>query len=150
MSSAARIRQPAVDGAADRAVVSLLVAAGVCTQRLDARCREHGITLDQYNVLRILRGAGTCGRARCEIAERLISRAPDVTRLLDRLERHGLITRCVGAENRRYSVATITDDGLRRLDALDPEIRAIQRELTAGLSAEELTTLAGLCEAIVR
>src|SRR5215204_2537155 len=63
------------------------------SQRMNDVCRKHGVTHDQYNILRILRGVHPTGHPRCEITKRLISRAPDVTRLLDRLVRQGLVER---------------------------------------------------------
>src|SRR5215204_1880034 len=94
------------------------------SQRMNDVCREHGVTHDQYNILRILRGVHPTGHPRCEIAKRLISRAPDVTRLLDRLVRQGLVERGWAPDNRRHSIATITPVGLALLEKIDPQIDA--------------------------
>jgi DNA-binding MarR family transcriptional regulator len=77
--------------------------------------REHGITPTQYNVLRILRGAGERGLCRSEIIERMITRVPDATRLLDRMEAAGLIARARDAEDRRFVTTRITEAGLARV-----------------------------------
>ena len=88
-----RIQQERFEDSLHEAVLNLLVAAGHVRERMDRVCAEHGITHGQYNVLRILRGAHPDGHPRGEIAARLIERAPDVTRLVDRLERHGYVER---------------------------------------------------------
>jgi DNA-binding MarR family transcriptional regulator len=144
-----RIQQHQFESATQEAMVSLLVAAGHLTQRINDLCREHGITHDQYNILRILRGVHPEGHPRCEIASRLMSRSPDVTRLIDRLERAGLVRRGWGPENRRHSIATITAEGLAVLEAIDPGLRAVGQELTAGLSLQELEQLSRTCNRLV-
>src|SRR5688572_22623095 len=93
------------------ALVAMLVTAGVLERELDAACQEEGITHDQYNVLRILRGAPSEGHPRGEISSRMINRAPDVTRMIDRLSRRGLVARGWHPENRRLSMTTITKEG---------------------------------------
>ena len=146
MTVRSRIAQRKFRHAAEEALVSLLVAAGHYGQKLNDLCRGHGITHDQYNILRILRGAHPEGRPRFEIAERLVSRAPDVTRLIDRLERQGLVARGWSPENRRHSIARITDDGLALLAAMDPELDALQRGAVAGLSRDDLDAFVRVCD----
>ncbi|MGH7337863.1 MAG: MarR family winged helix-turn-helix transcriptional regulator, partial [Myxococcota bacterium] len=103
----------------DEAGLNLMLAAAWLERRIELALARHGLTLPQYNVLRILRGAGDGGHARCEIAERMIDAAPDVTRLLDRLEAAGLVRRGPGRADRRASVAWITPKGLRLLVAAE-------------------------------
>src|SRR6266498_3258205 len=86
-----RVEQRRFPSVASEALVSLVVAAEHFTQAADALCARHGITGDQMNVLRILRGAHPQGHPRYEVGRRLLRRSPDVTRLLDRLERKGLV-----------------------------------------------------------
>jgi DNA-binding MarR family transcriptional regulator len=135
--------------AVDEAVVSLAVAAEQLDQVTEACCQRHGITGDQYNVLRILRGVYPAGHPRGEIARRMIHRSPDVTRMLDRLVRQGLARRSRNPEDRRESIATITQAGLALLERLDPELHQAFRELTAALTETELRRLARLCDALV-
>jgi DNA-binding MarR family transcriptional regulator len=100
----------------------------------------------QYNVLRILRGAPeglTCG----EIGSRLVTRDPDITRLLDRLEKRGLIARRRDGEDRRVVLTRIQPDGLELLARLDEPVRGLHRGLMGHLGAEQLRTLAELLEA---
>jgi DNA-binding MarR family transcriptional regulator len=145
MSIRARVQHRQFESAAQEAVVSLLVAAARVLQRQNDLLQPHGITHDQYNVLRILRGAHPHGHPRGEIGRRLMSRAPDVTRLLDRLERQGLVVREWAPENRRLSIARVTPAGLDLLERIDPELHALQREITAGIARDDLDALARAC-----
>ena len=127
-------------------MVSLLVTAGHVDRALDEVCAAHGITHDQYNVLRILRGAHPEGHPRHAIAERLIDRSPDVTRLLDRLERVGLVERSRSDEDRRLSISHITDQGMALLKVMDPRILEVHERFTACFTRAEMHQLATLCE----
>lgn len=144
-----RIRQRRFESPAQEAVVSLLVAAGHVEQRLGEVLEPYGITHEQYNVLRILRGAGEGGLPRCDIAARLVNRAPDVTRLLDRLERRRLIERVRGVEDRRQSLSRLTPEGHAILAETDPAIAAVARTLTAPLGPGGREELARLLDALV-
>ena len=144
-----RIQQRAWRTLSDEAVVSLLVAADQLEQTVLPVWERHGITADQYNVLRILRGVHPDGHPRCEIARRMIHRAPDVTRMLDRLERQGLVARVRNPDDRRESVATITRKGLALLERVDPDVHAVQQSVTQGLNERELRELVRLCDALV-
>lgn len=150
MSLRKRIGQSSFESAAQEAVVSLLVVAGEVQQALSDVCGRHGITHDQYNVLRILRGVHPAGHPRYEISQRLISRAPDVTRLLDRLERQGLVERVRSEDDRRLSISRIAGAGLEVLRNLDPEIHEIHRRFTTGLSEVECRKLVRLCGEMLR
>lgn len=141
MSIRSRLVQKSFQDPADEAVVGLFIVAGVLDDLAEAACAEHGITAVQYNVLRILRGVHPAGHPRGEISRRLMTRAPDVTRLLDRLVRSGLVERHWDADNRRLSIARITAKGLKLLTDLDPKIRGIQEHATRSLSKADLKTL---------
>ena len=125
-----------------------MVAAGALVRDLDAAAHEHGLTHDQYNVLRILRGVYPAGHPRGEISARLISRAPDVTRMLDRLVSKGLVKRDWDAKNRRLSIATISTQGLTLLAQLDQLVAREQARYTAGMTDEELIVLRRLCQRV--
>jgi DNA-binding MarR family transcriptional regulator len=144
-----RLQQRRFPTLADEAVVGLLVAAEHFDQAVAPVWQRHGITADQYNVLRILRGVYPGGHPRNEIARRMIHRAPDVTRMLDRLARQELVARMRNAEDRRESIATITKAGLALLDRIDPDVHAVQASVTSGLSERELRQLVRLCDALV-
>jgi DNA-binding MarR family transcriptional regulator len=149
MSVRKRIEQQDFSDTADEAVVSVLVAADYLEQTLGDVISRHGITSEQYNVLRILRGAHPEGHARHEIARRMIRRAPDVTRILDRLARRKLITRTRGTDDARLSIARITQTGLALLRRIDPEVEEMQRSLVSALNAGERRELARLCDRIL-
>jgi DNA-binding MarR family transcriptional regulator len=135
---------------ADEALVGLLVAGGLHAQRVNELCRRYGLTHDQYNILRILRGVHPGGHPRFEIGNRLINRAPDVTRLIDRLERQRLVERYWAPENRRHSMARITAAGLDLLAAIDPELDEMQQEVLDGLSPDDLRALVRICDHLAR
>jgi DNA-binding MarR family transcriptional regulator len=144
-----RLQQRRFQTLADEAVVSLMVAAEQLDQAVAPVWERHGVTADQYNVLRILRGVHPGGHPRNEVARRMIHRAPDVTRMLDRLVRQGLVVRVRNADDRRESIATISRAGLALLDRIDPDVLAVQKALTAALSERELRQLVRLCDALV-
>jgi DNA-binding MarR family transcriptional regulator len=104
----------------------------------------HGISLTQYNVLRILRGAGSEGLCRNEIRDRLISRMPDVTRLLDRMEAGRLITRIRSTEDRRQVSTRLTAGGRDLVDSLDGPVAAEHQRRLGHLSKAQLRTLVEL------
>lgn len=108
--------------------------------------KAHGITEPQYNVLRILRGAGPDGLPCLAIGERMVTRVPDVTRLLDRLENAALVSRERSKHDRRVVVARITRQGLGVLEALDGPIVERHEALMGHLNAEELAELNRLLE----
>jgi DNA-binding MarR family transcriptional regulator len=136
------------ESAAHEAVLGLLVAAADVRAGTERVCEEHGITGGQYNVLRILRGYPQ-GYPRCEIGARLIERAPDVTRLIDRLEHQGLVERARGEEDRRQSITRITRAGADLLDHMRPAMSALHRRMARRLPAAEARALAHLCEALI-
>jgi DNA-binding MarR family transcriptional regulator len=142
----ARDTKPVRTAAAGEALVAMMVAAGSLIRDLDAACQRHGITHDQYNVLRILRGVYPQGHPRGEISARLISRAPDVTRMLDRLVSRGLVQRSWDDKNRRLSIATITEKGLALLADVDQLIVREHARYTAGLTDDELALLRRVCQ----
>ncbi len=141
MSIRSRLQQRAFADPREEAVVGVLLLAAEVNREVAERCQGEGITLDQYNVLRILRGAEPEGLPRCDIAARLISKAPDVTRMIDRLVRQGLVVRGWSTENRRLSIARITAEGLAVLTALDPAITAVSHSVAGRLPAGDLTQL---------
>jgi DNA-binding MarR family transcriptional regulator len=109
--------------------------------------RPHGLTQPQYNVLRILRGAGAAGLPTGEVGARMVaSREPDVTRLLVRMERRGLIARERPVENRRFVTARITPRGMRLLKALDRPVLDMHAAQLRHMTRRELELLAGLLE----
>ena len=106
--------------------------------------KPYELTDSQYNVLRILRGAGTEGVKCSEISERLVTKDSDITRLLDRLETRKLVSRERDARDRRVIVARITDDGLKLLAELDEPILNASKQRLGHLGADLLEQLNAL------
>jgi DNA-binding MarR family transcriptional regulator len=106
-------------------LVSLLRTTDVLQDRFEQAVRPFNISMTQYNVLRILRGAEPDGRTCSEIGERMIAREPDVTRLLERMEKSGLVKRSRDKEDRRVVVTRITAAGMKLLDKMEPELGEI-------------------------
>jgi DNA-binding MarR family transcriptional regulator len=126
---------------AQEATVALLRTTDVVRRRLARVVEREGITLQQYNVLRILRGAGGEPMSALDVAERLIEETPGVSRLLDRLVAKGLIERERSAEDRRRLECSITRKGLELLARLDQPIVHADSAAMKGLSAREIATL---------
>src|SRR5512138_1242148 len=114
-------------GPAEEASVALLRTADVLRGDLDRSMADADITLQQFNVLRILRGSHPEAIATLEIAERMIERAPGITRLLDRLEAVGLVSRQRCRDDRRRVLCTITRKGLDALERADEPVRVAER-----------------------
>ena len=105
------------------AVVALIRTADIVRRAVGDVVEPHGITAQQYNVLRILRGAGDAGLPTLEIAERMIEQTPGITRLIDRLERKKLVTRERSSTDRRCVYCRITEAGLALLGRLDAPLQ---------------------------
>jgi DNA-binding MarR family transcriptional regulator len=122
------------------ALLSVQRTAAMLGHRFGEMLRPYGITPTQYNVLRILRGAGE-GLCRFEIQDRLVTPVPDVTRLLDRLEKGGLIARERGTVDRRKVRTSITPAGLELLERLEDPVRQNESEQLADVAADEMRVL---------
>lgn len=128
--------------------LNLQRAADAAMQELADVLRASGISPTQYNVLRILRGAGDAGVTCKDIAARMITRDPDITRLLDRLERRHLVTRSRAIEDRRFVAIRITDTGLALLADLDSPIEQKQIALMRHMTKDQLNLILELLERI--
>lgn len=129
-------------------VVTLLRTADVVRRSVSRAIEPHGITLQQYNVLRILRGAGSAGLPTLEIAERMIENTPGITRLLDRLEAKHLVRRERSSEDRRCVYCWITDEGRRLLAGLDPEVEEAGRRTMSKLRNIDMKDLNRLLDLV--
>ena len=118
---------------ADEAVVALMRTAGLVRRAIAQRVEAYGISPAQYNVLRILRGAGPAGLPTLAVRDRLIEEAPGITRVMDKLEEAGQVRRQRLGTDRRVVHCVITDQGLRLLDAMDTLIQETARLVSAGL-----------------
>ncbi len=131
--------------AEETAFLELLRTTDQLGRRLVPVLKDEELSLTQYNVLRILRGAPEglpCG----EIGNRMITRDPDITRLLDRLEKRGLISRCRETKDRRTVLTRITPKGFELLARLDEPVQQAHRKQLGHLGRERLKTLCELLQ----
>ncbi|HVP55058.1 MAG TPA: MarR family transcriptional regulator [Candidatus Eisenbacteria bacterium] len=130
------------------AVLNILRTADALKRGLELLLKRHGISSAQYNVLRILRGAGERGLHCSGIAERMITAEPDITRLLTRMERLGLLVRHRNGRDRRMVTVIATERGLQLLDELDGPLRELQERQFALLAADDVAELIGGLEKV--
>jgi DNA-binding MarR family transcriptional regulator len=126
------------------AVLGILRTADQLRRRGAALLEPYGVTLQQYNVLRILRGARPDGLCTLTIAERMVEQTPGITRLIDRLEAKRLVRRVRSDEDRRQVWCRITPEGLRLLARLDQPVAELDRAFVAGLPRADQERLAQL------
>jgi len=131
---------------ADEAFLNLQRTTDFLMRRIAETLKPFGITPAQYNVLRILRGAGKSGLITREIGERMITFVPDSTRMLDRLESRNLICRERGVKDRRLVTACITTEGLDMLTKLDPIFKAFHTNLLTDCNEKQLSQLIEILE----
>ncbi len=143
-----RIKQEQFESPLQEAILNLLVAAGHLRDRLEQVCAKFDITHQQYNVLRILKGKYPEGYARCDISERMVEKAPDVTRLIDRLESQGLVERKRSDEDRRLAITRITQQGLDLLESMAPSLKEINDYFGERISLKDRRDLSRICEGL--
>ncbi len=131
---------------AEEAVLNIHRTASLMALLIAETLKPYGITETQYNILRILRGAGKDGLSCQEIGARMITREPDLTRLFDRLEGRKLISRGRSPEDRRVVLSRIAEEGLKLLSTIDPVARHLPRKILGHLSEAQLRTLIDLLE----
>src|SRR5687768_12405292 len=130
----------------EEAYLNILRTANALSQEIGDLLRSHDLTSAQYNVLRILRGAGESGLTASDIGERMITRDPDVTRLVDRLEKRGLVERWRCGHDRRVVWTRISPAGLEVIQPLDQPLHELHVAQLAHLGPETLRTLVGILE----
>ncbi len=133
----------------DQTFIALMKAADALAQEAEQVLKAKGLTGTQYNVLRILRGAEPGGLACSTIGERMISHDPDMTRLLDRMEKRSLITRQRQSDDRRVVKTRITASGQEILKRLEQPIRELHKRQFQHMAAARVKTLAGLLRKIL-
>jgi DNA-binding MarR family transcriptional regulator len=125
----------------EEALLSIARTEAVARENLERVLGPHDLSMTQYNVLRILRGAGATGLCRNDIGERLIARMPDVSRLLDRMEAAGLVHRFRSTEDRRLVNTTLTPQGKALVNKLDSEVARYQKAQVGHLTDAQLRSL---------
>lgn len=132
----------------EEAILSIARTAALMEHGGAEAFKPYGLTTTQYNVLRILRGAGQEGLCRNEVGERLVTKVPDVTRLLDRMEAAGLIVRERGAQDRRFVATRITEKALKLLEKIDRELPAMHARQLGHVSQKRLRELISILEEV--
>src|SRR5699024_10842009 len=117
-----RLKQDSFASVESEMVLNLMVTLYFLVNNLNEVLKKFDMTRGQFNVLRILKGVYPEGHARCDIIDRMIEPSPDVTRLVDRLEKAGYIERSRSQEDARRSITTITEQGLQKVEEINPEI----------------------------
>jgi DNA-binding MarR family transcriptional regulator len=134
--------------AAHEAVISILRTAAVVQRQISQVVEASGVTIQQYNVMRILRGAGESGLPTLAIRDRMIEEAAGITRLLDKLEASGYVRRERSTPDRRQVLCQITPAGLAVLAALDEPVDAVNDVALAQLTPAEQQSLVELLGAV--
>jgi len=128
------------------AALNIQRTAAVLEQTFEAALKPHGISATQYNALRILRGAGPKGLSCQEVGARMIRLEPDLTRLFDRLEARGFLTRTRGEEDRRVVQVRIAQAGTKLLASLDGELEGFLKKRLGRMSEKKLRQMIDLSE----
>lgn len=130
-------------------VIGLGVASGDLGSRVSLVLAEHSMTPSQYHALRMLRGAGAAGLSHADIGKRLLARAPDVTRMMDQLERRNWISREPSDADRRIVIHRITGEGRAMLVTVARPLGALYDDLQTFLGSRASAQLLGLCERVI-
>jgi DNA-binding MarR family transcriptional regulator len=138
----------AIKHPSEEAALNILRTSDVLTRVITELLKPSGLSPTQYNVLRILRGAGTEGICCKEIGDRLITRDPDVTRLIDRLEKRSLLVRVRGKEDRRYVTIHLSPEGLNLVNRLDEPVNDLSRKLMRNIHTGDIKVLIDLLERV--
>lgn len=148
---AQQLKQTRAFGSAEQEVVlGLQLAAARIIEPWERFLKTNAeLSLHQYNVLRILRGSHPAGLPSGEIANRMVYRDPDVTRLVDRLQKRGLLTRLRNQRDRRVVTVRITEKGLDLLARLDEPVDRYPRRVLANVGPTKLKQLTGLLEQVL-
>jgi len=133
--------------AAEEAFLNLQRTSAALGREFDVLLKPLGLTSTQYNVLRILRGAGPEGLLCRQLGERMVTPDPDITRLLDRMEKRNLISRTRDSRDRRVIFTRITEEGLALLETLDEPVNDFHRKRLAHLDKKSVRSLIRLLEA---
>ena len=136
-----RIKQKKFSNMGQEAILNIIAAGSVLRDKQNAILQAHGLSLQKYNILRILKGGPKDGYPRSEIYDRMVEKAPDITRLIDRLEKAKLVKRIRPENDRRQSVAQITENGLKKLKEIQPYISAYEKSIEKIFSNEDLETI---------
>jgi len=143
-----RLKQSHFESTEQEAVLNIIVCSNHIKTRIEAVCLKHGITQAQFNVLRILNGKYPEGYPRGDIIIRMVEPAPDVTRLIDRLIKQGMVQRYTSDQDRRLSLTRITKKGRNVLKKIKPKIDSLFKIVSDKLNKTERKQLSVLLEKV--
>ncbi len=132
----------------EEATLNIARTADVLMLRMTDLLKPYALSATQYNVLRILRGAGETGASCKDIGNRMVTRDPDITRLMDRLEKRGLLTRDRAKEDRRFVTHRLTKAGLELVNQLDRPVEDVHQKAMRHMAPERLRELIALLEEV--
>jgi DNA-binding MarR family transcriptional regulator len=124
--------------------LNLSRTAGAANHEIEKRLRPYGLSLTQYNVLRILRGAGAPGLVQHEVGERLVAQVPDVPRILSRMEKAGWVRRVRGTVDRRMVYVTLTEQGFQIVNDLDGKMSGSEFRMFQEMSQQDMERMVEL------
>jgi DNA-binding MarR family transcriptional regulator len=141
-----RLKQKKFKNIENEAILNLFVASNYLRGKIEIVCNDQGITHSQFNVLRILKGVHPDGYPRYDIISRMVEPAPDVTRLIDRLIRDGLVERYYSEKDRRLSCTRITKKGITLLTKVNPKVEKFIQGCSGVLTKTEKINFSAICE----
>lgn len=142
------LKQTQFESLDQEVTLNLFVTAYFLRSKHEEVMNKYGLTMPQYNVLRILNGVYPAGHPRCDIISRMIEPAPDVTRIIDRLIKDKLVERFNSDTDKRLSMTRITAKGIKLLEKTQPEVQKLSSYISSALSNSEKKELSGLVEKI--
>lgn len=142
------LKQDRFENLDQEVLLNLLVTSYFLRSKHEAVMSKYGLTMPQYNVLRILNGIYPEGHPRFEIISRMIEPAPDVTRIIDNLIKDKLVERYNSSTDKRLSMTRITEKGIKLLNQVHPEVKALGKYISSALTNMEKKTLSELLEKI--
>jgi DNA-binding MarR family transcriptional regulator len=145
-----RMKQSNFQNAGHEAILSLMAAAFTVRDKLNYICQKKNVSVVQYNILRILKSIHPQGYSRNEISSRMLERAPDITRVINRMVKSGLVERIKSRQDMRQSIAKITSSGNTLLLELNTMVQAYQKEFQQKVSKNQCEVLSSICNEILR
>ena len=142
------LKQTKFESLDQEVALNIFVTSYFLRSKHDEVMIKYGLTMPQYNVLRILKGVYPDGHPRCDIISRMIEPAPDVTRIIDRLIKDKLVERFNSDTDKRLSMTRITEKGINLLEKANPEVKALSSYISSTLSNTEKKTFSDLLEKI--
>lgn len=143
-----KLKQSGFSSVHEEAILNIIVTAEYLNNLLQSRCQEFGISLTQFNILKVLKDVYPEGRARLHIIERMLHHAPDVTRLINRLVANGYVRRAKTDDDKRLSLTYITPEGIELITNLQKSVGAVENQIKRRLSSSDAQKISRICALI--